>query len=84
MTPDVVLEIVRRALLLAVVVSAPLVGAALVVGLIVSLLQAMTQIQEQTLTFVPKVLAVSAVLLFAGAWMLRQLAQFAASMLGGM
>ena len=44
----------------------------------------MTQVQEQSLTFVPKVLAVTGVLLVAGGWMLRQLAQFAASLLAGM
>ncbi len=84
MTPEAVLELVRRTMLLVVVVSGPLVAAALVVGLVVSLLQAMTQVQEQSLTFVPKVLAVTGVLLVAGGWMLRQLAQFAASLLAGM
>ena len=84
MTPDAVLELVRRTMMLVVVVSGPLVAAALVVGLVVSLLQAMTQVQEQSLTFVPKVLAVAGVLLVAGGWMLRQLAQFAASLLAGM
>lgn len=84
MTPDAVLELLRQTLLLVVVVSGPLVVVALVVGLIISLLQAMTQVQEQSLTFVPKVLAVGGVLLIAGGWLLRQLAQFAAAMLRGM
>ena len=84
MSPEAVLELIRRMLLLVVVVSGPLVATALVVGLIVSLLQAMTQEQEQSLTFVPKAIAVAAALLIAGGWMLRQLAQFAAAMLGGM
>ncbi len=84
MSPEAVLELIRRMLLLVVVVSGPLVATALVVGLIVSLLQAMTQVQEQSLTFVPKAIAVATALLIAGGWMLRQLAQFAAAMLGGM
>jgi len=83
-SPEAVLELIRRMLLLVVVVSGPLVATALVVGLIVSLLQAMTQVQEQSLTFVPKAIAVATALLIAGGWMLRQLAQFAAAMLGGM
>jgi len=58
-------------------VSAPILIAALAVGVIVSVLQAATQIQEMTLTFVPKVLAIAAVLLFAGPWMMRTMTGFA-------
>ena len=55
------------------VLAAPMMGAALVVGLLVSVFQALTQINEQTLTFVPKILAVFAALLVAGPWLLNSL-----------
>jgi len=58
-------------------VSAPVLIAALTVGVIVSVIQAATQIQEMTLTFVPKVLAIAAVLLFTGPWMMRTMTGFA-------
>jgi flagellar biosynthetic protein FliQ len=56
------LEIMQRAIVTVLVVSGPLVGAAMIVGVIVALLQALTQVQEMTLTFVPKILAMLAVL----------------------
>jgi flagellar biosynthesis protein FliQ len=56
------LEIVHRAIVTVLVVSGPLVGAAMVVGVVVALLQALTQVQEMTLTFVPKIVAMIAVL----------------------
>ncbi len=56
------LEIIHRAILTIVIVSGPLVGAAMVVGVIVALLQALTQVQEMTLTFVPKIIAMIGVL----------------------
>ena len=61
------------ALLLALKVGMPLLLAGLVVGLIVSIFQAVTQIQEMTLSFIPKILAVAVVLIVAGPWMLDQL-----------
>jgi flagellar biosynthesis protein FliQ len=77
MDSDAVLHIGREALLLTLVLSAFPVLAAMLVGLLVSLFQAATQIQEQTLTFVPKIIATFLVLAIAGAWMLQQLTQFA-------
>ncbi len=59
------MEITRAALLLILTVAGPMLGAALVVGLAIGLLQALTQIQEQTLTFVPKLLAMGAMLLLS-------------------
>jgi flagellar biosynthetic protein FliQ len=67
------LEIGRNALLLTVMLAAPMMAAALVVGLLVSVFQALTQINEQTLSFVPKILAVFAALLVAGPWLLNSL-----------
>jgi flagellar biosynthetic protein FliQ len=67
------LEIGRNALMMTVMLAAPMMGAALVVGLLISVFQALTQINEQTLTFVPKILAVFAVLLATGPWLLNSL-----------
>ena len=80
MDPDAVLHIGREALLLVLVLSAAPVLAAMAVGLLISLFQAATQIQEQTLTFVPKIIATFAVLAIAGMWMLQQLTHFANSL----
>jgi flagellar biosynthesis protein FliQ len=77
MDTDTVLRIGREALLLVLILSAGPVLAAMGVGLIVSLLQASTQIQEQTLSFVPKIVATYAVIALMGLWILQQLIQFA-------
>lgn len=76
MNAQSVLTMGQEALMLLVVVSAPVLGAALVVGLVVSLFQAVTQIHEATLAFVPKLLAVVAVLAIAGPWMLTMLVEY--------
>lgn len=73
MTDTQVIEIVAGALVVAAKLAGPILVAALVIGVAVSLLQTVTQIQEQTLTFVPKLVGVGLILLFAGAWMLREL-----------
>jgi len=62
-------------------VGGPILGTALLVGLLVSIFQAMTQIQEQTLTFIPKVIAVVAVLLVMGPWMLSVLTVYTTNLL---
>jgi flagellar biosynthetic protein FliQ len=59
---------------------APVLGVSLVIGLAISLIQAVTQIQEATLTFVPKLLAIAVVLVFAGNWMLQTLMDFTRAM----
>ena len=76
MTPETILTLGQRALELAILVSAPLLLTSLAVGVLISLFQAATQINEMTLTFVPKLLAVAAVLLLAGQWMLGLLMDF--------
>jgi flagellar biosynthetic protein FliQ len=76
MADDAILRLTREALLLVLVVSGPPILVSLVVGLLVSLFQATTQIQEQTLTFVPKLLAVFATLAAFGPWIAAQLARF--------
>lgn len=70
------LEVGRQAMLVGLQVALPILLTALVVGLLVSIFQAVTQIQEMTLQFVPKIVAVGLVLLFAGSWMLMRLVEF--------
>ena len=76
MGPDTVLELCTQALELALRVALPLRGVGLIVGLAVSIFQAVTQIQEQTLSFIPKILALAGVLLVLGPWMLNQLLSY--------
>ena len=74
-----VLRLCQEALFCSIWLSAPAAIAALVVGLVVSIVQTATQIQEQTLTYVPKLAVVGLVLLVGGSWMLAQLVRFAIS-----
>jgi flagellar biosynthetic protein FliQ len=76
MNTDVVISLATQAMQLALKVALPLLMAGLVVGLIVSVFQAVTQIQEQTLAFIPKILAIAAVLVIAGPWMLGQVLSY--------
>ncbi|HUU04214.1 MAG TPA: flagellar biosynthesis protein FliQ [Myxococcota bacterium] len=77
------IELGRQALWLVLVVSAPVVLTALGVGLVVSILQAASQVQEFTLSFVPKILAVLLVLALTAPWMGEQLVNFARAALSG-
>lgn len=81
MTPDMVAQIGRQALETTFWVSAPMLGLSLLVGLMVSLFQAMTQINEATLTFVPKMLALFLATLLFFPWMLDMLVGFMTGML---
>lgn len=76
MSPEFVVTTGRQALELMLIVSAPLLLVALVVGLLVSVLQAVTQINEATLSFVPKIIALSITLVIAGPWMLNLLVEY--------
>lgn len=76
MTPEVVLDIAREAIYTIIISSAPLLLVSLIVGLIISIFQTATSIQEQTLTFVPKVLAIFLVLMLAGSWILNNITTF--------
>ena len=69
-------NLLRQGVLQVLTIAAPLLLSALVVGLVVAILQATTSIQEQTLTFVPKIFAILLVLAFLGAWMLGSLREF--------
>ena len=77
MTRDTVVSLTVDAMELAMKIGLPLLLAGLAVGLIVSIFQAVTQIQEQTLTFIPKILATAAVIIVGGPWMLDQLILYA-------
>lgn len=76
MTPETVLAITQQALEVTVIVAAPMLGAALVTGLLVSLFQAATQINEMTLSFIPKLLVLILVLVLAGPWMLNMMLDY--------
>jgi flagellar biosynthesis protein FliQ len=73
---EIVIGLTKQALLLILLLSAPAMVTALVVGFIISLFQAVTQVQEQTLTFVPKIIAVFLVLAVTGTWILGTLIRF--------
>lgn len=76
MTPEQVLDIGRHALTLTLLLAAPLLLTALMVGLVIGMLQAATQINEMTLSFIPKLLALALVLVLAGPWMLHLLVDY--------
>lgn len=76
-----VLSVGKEAIMTALKVAAPILIVSMVVGLLISIFQAVTQIQEQTLTFVPKLLAIIAVMLILGSWILNTLVQFIQNML---
>jgi flagellar biosynthetic protein FliQ len=73
MTPDTVMTIARHALEVTVLLAAPLLLVTLAVGLLVGIFQAATQINEMTLSFIPKLLAMAVTIVIAGPWMLSQL-----------
>lgn len=76
MTPNTVMEIGRQAIEVTLLVAAPMLLAALVVGLVVSIFQAATQLNEATLQFVPKLVVMFLVLLLVGPWMLQYLMDY--------
>ena len=71
-----VMEIFREALYLAVKLAAPILIISVLLGLVISILQAATQIHEQTLTFVPKLVGIGVILLLLGPWMITQMNDF--------
>ena len=76
MTPESVMALGHEAILVALALAAPMLMAALISGLVISLLQAATQINEMTLSFIPKILAVVATIVIAGPWMLTTLVDY--------
>jgi flagellar biosynthetic protein FliQ len=80
MTTDTVIDLTMTAVELGMKVALPILLAGLAVGLVISVFQAITQIQEQTLTFIPKIVATVAVLVVGGPWMLDQLLSYTAEL----
>lgn len=76
MSGDLVIQLAQEALMTVIVVSAPMLGFGLTVGLMVSVFQATTSIQEQTLAFIPKIIAVFVAILIFGPWMLSLMTEF--------
>ncbi|HOO71882.1 MAG TPA: flagellar biosynthesis protein FliQ [Spirochaetota bacterium] len=76
MTDVTVIQIMRESLMTTLVVSAPMLGIGMLVGLIISIFQTTTSIQEQTLTFIPKIVAIFLSLIVFGAWMIRTLVNY--------
>ena len=77
MSPDLAIQLGREALYMVMLVSAPMLGLGLIVGVVVSIFQATTQIQEQTLAFVPKILATFVAILIFGPWILSMMVDYA-------
>ena len=82
MTPDTVISLVRQALELAMLVAAPLLLASLLMGLLVSVFQAATQINEMTLSFIPKLLVMFVELVVPGPWAVQLLVDYVARLFG--
>lgn len=80
MTPDMAINICRKAVQTALLGAAPMLLAGLIVGLIISVFQAATQINEQTMTFVPKIVAVFVTLLIFAPWLIRLITTFSAGL----
>jgi flagellar biosynthetic protein FliQ len=80
----VVLGLARQALLVALEIGAPILGVSLVVGIVVSIIQAVTQVNEMTLTFVPKLVGVFVAMLIFGPWMMETLLNFSAGLFANM
>jgi flagellar biosynthetic protein FliQ len=76
MTPEAVMELAHHMLIVTAMISAPMLLIALIVGLVIGMLQAATQINEATLSFIPKLLLLTLTLFAAGPWMLRVLVDF--------
>mgnify|MGYP001610330834 CR=1 FL=1 len=83
MTIEAAADYAARAMVLTLLVASPMLLAGLVVGVLISILQAVTQVQEMTLTFVPKIIAIMLAVIFLGRWMAAQLVLYTHSLLMG-
>ena len=83
MNVEQAIDVVRETLTLMLMLSMPILAAALIIGLIVSLLQAVTQVQEQTLSFVPKIVGMGIAAILMLPWIITQIMDFATRMFGG-
>ncbi len=84
MSGDLVIQIGQEALMVVLIICAPMLGLGLAVGLAVSVFQATTSIQEQTLAFIPKIIAVFVAILIFGPWMLRIMVEFFSGIFTGL
>lgn len=84
MNEGVILALMREALTVGMLIGAPILGTTLVVGVVVSIIQAATQVNEATLTFVPKLIAVFVAMLIFGPWMMATLLDFSAGIFANM
>ncbi|HZW25676.1 MAG TPA: flagellar biosynthesis protein FliQ [Gallionella sp.] len=82
MTPEAVITIGQQAVEMTLLISAPLLLTALVIGLVVSIFQAATQINEMTLSFIPKLLGIFVVLIFTGPWMISMMVDYIQRLFG--
>ena len=80
MTPDQAIDVVRHSLMVALLISAPILAIGLIVGLAVSIFQAVTQIQEQTLSFVPKIFAMGILTMLIVPWIYAKMSEYAVLM----
>ncbi len=81
MTPDFVIGFARQAVEMTLLIALPMLGIGLVVGLSVGIFQAVTQIQEMTLTFIPKIVAVLSALIFFGPWILEKMTSYTTNLI---
>jgi flagellar biosynthetic protein FliQ len=82
MTGDLAMQLMGDMLVAALVIGAPILGLSMLVGLLVSILQVVTQIQEMSLTFIPKIVTVVITMFAFGPWMLRKLLTYSATVIG--
>jgi len=78
---DLALYLAKETLLTGAIVAAPIILAALITGLVISVLQVVTQIQDSTLTFIPKIIAVALIIALLGSWMLAKLVHFSQTLI---
>jgi flagellar biosynthetic protein FliQ len=83
MTPETIVNIGQQALIVTALLAAPMLLSALAVGLVVGMFQAATQINEMTLSFIPKLLVLAAAIYFGGGWMLRLIVGYTTNLLQG-
>jgi len=83
LTGDLALQLMGEMLIAALLIGAPILGFSMLVGLLISILQVVTQIQEMSLTFIPKIIAVVVTMFVFGPWMLKKLLTFSSTVIGG-
>ncbi len=83
MTPDTVVDITQRALVVLLMVGSPLLLSALAIGLLIGMIQAATQVNEMTLSFIPKILVLVATLFIVGPWILQTMIDYSQRLIGG-